>query len=64
MVDTLVRCSTGTWNAINSSLMTAILLKSEGIDTAVLFYQEAMVSFAEIKFELSPLLDKYAETIL
>jgi len=44
--------------------MTAILLKGEGIDTAVLFYQEAVVSFAERKFEFSPLLEKYAEKIL
>jgi len=63
MAETLMICSKGTMNAINSSLLTATMLKGQGVDVAVFFYQEAVVSFAERKFEIPPLLAKYTETM-
>lgn len=64
MVDTLVLCSKGTLNGITSSISAAVYLKGLGVDTAVLFYQEAVAAFADRKFEFAPLLQKHANTIL
>jgi peroxiredoxin family protein len=64
MVDTMVLCSKGTLNGIMSGLLTAVYLKGLGVDTAVLFYQEAVAAFADRKFEFAPLLQKHANTIL
>ena len=64
MIDTMVLCSKGTLNGIMSGLLTAVYLKGLGVDTAVLFYQEAVAAFADRKFEFAPLLQKHADTIL
>ncbi len=63
MAETLVLCSRGTSNAIAGSIYIGIMLKGQGVDTAVFFYQEAVVPFLERKFERPPLLEKYAEII-
>ena len=64
MVDTMVLCSKGALNGIMSSLLSAMYLKGRGVDTAVLFYQEAVAAFADRRFEFSPLLQRHADTIL
>jgi len=63
MVETLVLCSRGSRNAIAHSLYTGIMLKGQGVDIAVFYSQEAVVSFLERKFDRAPLLEKYAEII-
>jgi peroxiredoxin family protein len=42
----------------------ATLLKGQGVDVAVLFVQEALVALAEGKFGPSPLMARYAETMI
>ena len=64
MADTVIVCATGSSNSIVGSLLMATLLKGTGVDVAVLFVQESLVALAERKFGPSPLMARYAETMI
>jgi len=64
MAETLIFCAQGYANSISVSLGLANMFKGQGVDVAVLFSMEALVAFAERRFVFSPLVAKYAETVI